>query len=88
VRERVVVAAPCVQRRRCCAAARRRQALLRSEMASRSVLVEEAHVPPHFDNLLQRRVPYEARACRWQRRSGAHFPQRRLTCCRVRRLAC
>jgi hypothetical protein len=31
-------------------------------MASRSVLVEEAHVPPHFDNLLQRRVPYEARA--------------------------
>jgi hypothetical protein len=57
-------------------------------MASRSVLVEEAHVPPHFDTLLQRRVPYEARACRWQRRSGAHFPQRRLTCCRVRRLAC
>jgi hypothetical protein len=30
-------------------------------MAQRSLLVEETQLPPHFDALLQRRLPYEAR---------------------------
>jgi hypothetical protein len=30
--------------------------------AAHSLLVEETQLPPHFDALLQRRLPYEARA--------------------------